>query len=93
MKSIYAAKALLPSGWAANLELMTDNGRAAAIATNFTHPVPEWESHAILLPAMLNFHSHAFQRAMADLTELRGAGEDSGAGAPCRMAIEQCAGR
>ena len=30
-----------------------------------------------LLPAMVNLHSHAFQRAMAGMTEYRSAGQDS----------------
>ncbi|NTF91517.1 formimidoylglutamate deiminase [Agrobacterium rhizogenes] len=77
MKSIYAAKALLPSGWAENVELTIDAGRIAAVSTNVARPMPEGEAHAILLPAMPNLHSHAFQRAMAGLTELRGPGEDS----------------
>lgn len=32
---------------------------------------------ALTLPGMVNLHSHAFQRAMAGLTERAGAGEDS----------------
>ena len=35
------------------------------------------ERHAILVPAMPNLHSHAFQRGMAGLAETRGPGDDS----------------
>ena len=35
------------------------------------------ERHAIGLPGMGNLHSHAFQRGMAGLAEVRGSGGDS----------------
>ena len=35
------------------------------------------ERHAILVPGMSNVHSHAFQRAMAGLTEMPGPGNDN----------------
>ena len=34
----------------------------------------EDERHAIMMPAAANLHSHAFQRAMAGLAEIRGRG-------------------
>ena len=36
-----------------------------------------WASTAIVIPAMPNLHSHAFQRGMAGLAEVRGASSDS----------------
>ncbi|MEI9931268.1 MAG: hypothetical protein WDM89_12190 [Rhizomicrobium sp.] len=35
------------------------------------------ETHAIAIPGLPNLHSHAFQRAMAGLTETRGPSHDS----------------
>ncbi|MNU66448.1 8-oxoguanine deaminase [compost metagenome] len=35
------------------------------------------ERHSVLVPAMSNLHSHAFQRAMSGLAELRGPTDDS----------------
>lgn len=70
MQIIHAKRALTPSGWVSDLELLIGpEGRIAAVgpvAQTPTHQVP------LLLPAPLNLHSHAFQRAMAGLTEARG---------------------
>ena len=40
-------------------------------------PQPADERHAIVIPAMPNLHSHAFQRGMAGLAETRGPSADS----------------
>jgi len=70
---IFARNALLPDGWAQNIAVDIDNaGRIAGILS--LDDIPD---HAIgmLLPAVSNLHSHAFQRAMAGLTEQRGPGD------------------
>ena len=70
MTLLWAETALTPTGWqqAVRVEIAAD-GRIAAV----TPGAPaEGERHAILLPAPTNLHSHAFQRAMAGLTERRG---------------------
>ena len=70
MTLLWAETALTPAGWqqAVRVEIAAD-GRIAAV----TPGAPaEGERHAILLPAPTNLHSHAFQRAMAGLTERRG---------------------
>ncbi len=56
-----------------------DHARPGTIAGVETGVAPQTgdERHAILLPAMPNLHSHAFQRAMAGLAEVRGSGADS----------------
>lgn len=69
MKIIHAVQALLPDGWAENVSVhIDDQGRIADVAVGGS------DSHrrGILLPAAANLHSHAFQRAMAGLTEKRG---------------------
>ncbi|AEI92801.1 formimidoylglutamate deiminase [Roseobacter litoralis] len=70
MQRIWAEKALLPSGWASNVQVDIDaQGRIGAVQPD----APETGSRvAMLLPAPVNVHSHAFQRAMAGLTERRG---------------------
>lgn len=71
MIMIWAEQALLPSGWATAVRVMIgDNGRIDQIETG----VPRKGDHQVgtLLPAPVNAHSHAFQRAMAGLTERRG---------------------
>ncbi len=70
MKIIWAEQALTAEGWAKDvrLEIGTD-GRIADIQTN---QPPDGHKVGTLLPAPANSHSHAFQRAMAGLTERRG---------------------
>ena len=71
MTVIHAKTALLPDGWAKDVSLTMEDGRIAQVTQAATAsagaPVD------ILLPAPTNLHSHAFQRAMAGLTERRGA--------------------
>ncbi len=69
MTVIWAREALLPKGWATSVRIDIDNGRIAAVTT--ASP-PCGQRCGILLPAPANAHSHAFQRAMAGLTESRG---------------------
>lgn len=71
MTSLFARYALLPNGWAKDVVVtIGDDGRVAGVRDN-----EEAAGHqivGILLPAPVNVHSHAFQRAMAGLTERRG---------------------
>lgn len=76
MSVLHAGQALLPLGWSADVRVVIEDGCIAAVTPN-TPSRPGDETHAILLPAMPNLHSHAFQRAMAGLTELRGPSEDN----------------
>ena len=73
---IHAKSALLPQGWATDVRIHVAEGRIANIETGVS-PVSGDETHAVIVPAMPNLHSHAFQRAMSGLTEMRGLGEDS----------------
>jgi formimidoylglutamate deiminase len=70
MQTIWAETALLPTGWALNVRIdVGADGRIAGVQEN----APEQGTRvAMLLPAPVNVHSHAFQRAMAGLTERRG---------------------
>jgi len=78
MTSIYAKQALLPTGWAENVTVELGNdGRIASVTQGFDANASTAQDSAIhqsgvLLPAPVNAHSHAFQRAMAGLTERRG---------------------
>ncbi len=74
--TLYFDHALLPDGWAKAVRLTISDGRVAAIEADIP-PAPGDERHAVALPGMPNLHSHAFQRAMAGLAELRGPGDDS----------------
>lgn len=74
MTVIHAKTALLPEGWAQDVRVTFDKGR---IATVLPGAEPEGQRVDCLLPAPVNLHSHAFQRAMAGMTESRSAGQDS----------------
>jgi formimidoylglutamate deiminase len=70
MTVLWAERALLPEGWARDVRVqIAPDGRIAAIAAG---AAAEGQRIALLLPAMANVHSHAFQRAMAGLSEARG---------------------
>ncbi|ESY65515.1 N-formimino-L-glutamate deiminase [Mesorhizobium sp. LNHC252B00] len=76
MTDIFAEQALLPNGWHDNVRLSFAKGRITAVEPGATAQAGD-ERHAILLPGMPNLHSHAFQRGMAGLAELRGPSADS----------------
>ena len=70
MQVIHASQVLTPDGWRSDLEVtIGENGRIHQVG-----PISRAATHrsALLLPAPLNLHSHAFQRAMAGLTEAKG---------------------
>jgi len=74
---LFAADALLPTGWARNVLIAWDGaGRITAVtpdAAQGTAPA----APGPLIPGMPNLHSHAFQRAFAGLTEYRAEAQDS----------------
>jgi formiminoglutamate deiminase len=76
MTTLHAAAALLPEGWAENVRIAISGGRVVAVSPGVAAQAGD-QRHAILVPAMPNLHSHAFQRAMAGLAETRGPGADS----------------
>src|SRR6478752_780333 len=76
MIKLHASTALLVDGWHKDVRLTLDGGRITAIETGVAAAADD-ERHAVLLPAMPNLHSHAFQRAMAGMAEVRGPADDS----------------
>ncbi|MEK1862187.1 MAG: formimidoylglutamate deiminase, partial [Rhizobium leguminosarum] len=76
MATLHADTALTPQGWQKDVRLTLEAGRIARVEIG-TSPGPGDERHALLVPAMANLHSHAFQRAMAGLAEVRGPANDS----------------
>ena len=76
MKTLFANQALLSTGWTADVRISMNGGTIATVEAGAA-PTPTDERAAILLPAMPNLHSHAFQRGMAGLAETRGPGDDS----------------
>lgn len=74
--TIHAGSALLPEGWAANVRVVVRDGAIAGVATGAATQAGD-ERCDILVPGMPNLHSHAFQRGMAGLAEVRGSAADS----------------
>ena len=70
METLWAEQALTAEGWRRDVCVEIDgNGRIAAVDAD---SAAQGHRAGILLPAPVNLHSHAFQRAMAGLTEQRG---------------------
>ena len=76
MTKLHARSALLRDGWQENVRITLDAGRVTGIETGVAAEAGD-ERHEVLVPAMPNLHSHAFQRAMAGLAEVRGPANDS----------------
>ncbi|WP_200950944.1 formimidoylglutamate deiminase [Rhizobium sp. Root1220] len=76
MTTLHAGAALLPHGWQTGVRLTLIDGRISRIETDVAAGGTDERYHT-LVPAMGNLHSHAFQRAMAGLAEVRGPANDS----------------
>ena len=74
--SLWFESALLPGGWAQRVRITASAGLVSSVDPE-TDPEDGDERHALGIPGLPNLHSHAFQRAIAGLTERRGPGEDS----------------
>lgn len=74
--TIHAKNALLADGWAQDVRISTSAGAITAVAVG-QRAQPGDESHDVVVPGMPNVHSHAFQRGMAGLAEVRGTAPDS----------------
>ncbi len=64
--------ALLPSGWARNVEIAVDAAGTIVDVRQVLRVDPRERRGAYAVPGMPNLHSHAFQRAMAGHAERRG---------------------
>jgi formimidoylglutamate deiminase len=71
MTRLHFASALLPSGWANDVQVVVTNGTIAGVTAGVA-PDSGDERHQIALPGLASLHSHAFQRGMAGLAETRG---------------------
>lgn len=76
MTRLHFASALLPAGWANDVRVVVTAGAIAAV-TPGAAPAAGDERHHIALPGLASLHSHAFQRGMAGLAELRGSSTDT----------------
>src|SRR5258706_5541106 len=76
MTSLFFYEALLAQGWARDVRVGVDAGLIVSVASGLPAQ-PGDERHRIGLPGISNLHSHAFQRSMAGLAEIRGTTADS----------------
>ena len=75
--SLFTRHALLPGGWRTNVMLAWDADGDLITVEADAPPEPGVAIVDLVLPGMVNLHSHAFQRALAGLTETAGDGPDS----------------
>lgn len=69
-------RALLPSGWTDDVRIAVAGGRICRVAPGIPAE-PGDVRLGVGIPTIGNLHSHAFQRAMAGLTEISGPAGDS----------------
>ncbi|WP_144186931.1 formimidoylglutamate deiminase [Elioraea rosea] len=72
MRTLFAPSALLPDGWAQQVVITLDEAGTFAAISAGASPDGAERLAGPVLPGMTDVHSHAFQRAMAGLTERRG---------------------
>jgi formiminoglutamate deiminase len=75
LTTLWFETALLPTGWVDHVCIRLDGERIAAVEAGVA--VDRAERFGAAVPGLCNLHSHAFQRAMAGLGEVRGPSDDS----------------
>ena len=76
MTRLFAKTALLPDGLAHDVLVEIEGGRISSVVVDASLVAAD-EHYGLLIPAVGNLHSHAFQRAMSGLAERRGQGDDT----------------
>ncbi|SHN84219.1 formimidoylglutamate deiminase [Bradyrhizobium erythrophlei] len=71
MSTLHFGSALLPSGWTDNVQVTVTDATITKVTAG-TAPGAADERHPLAIPGIASLHSHAFQRGMAGLAEMRG---------------------
>src|SRR3954449_10652084 len=71
MFTLHFGSALLPSGWADDVQVVVADGTVAKVTTGVA-PESRDDRHQLAIPGITSLHSHACQRGMAGLAETRG---------------------
>ncbi|MGH6754370.1 MAG: formimidoylglutamate deiminase, partial [Bradyrhizobium sp.] len=71
MSTLHFASALLPSGWADDVQVVVTGGIITRVTAGAA-PAADAERHQLAVSGIASLHSHAFQRGMAGLAEMRG---------------------
>ena len=74
-QTIWFEQALLPNGWAVAVRVGIVDGRIATIERNVA-PQGHDARFVTALPGLVNVHSHAFQRSIRGMAEVRGASDN-----------------
>ncbi len=74
--TLWFDSALLETGWADSVRLTVQGGRIIRVQAGVSRG-PHESADGAALPGLPNLHSHAFQRGMAGLAEVRGPAGDS----------------
>jgi len=77
MSAFFAEVALLPDGWASEVRLEADAAGTLTAVSAGASDAGAVRLAGPVLPGLCNLHCHAFQRALAGLTERRSANADS----------------
>jgi formimidoylglutamate deiminase len=72
MASLHFGSALLPTGWADDVQVTIGGDGIVTRVTPDVAPAPHDERHGLAIPGIASLHSHAFQRGMAGLAEVSG---------------------
>jgi formimidoylglutamate deiminase len=76
--ALFAADALLPHGWARNVQIEWDaSGKLVEVTPDSVPAAGMPHAAGPVIPGLPNLHSHAFQRAFSGLTEYRAEQQDS----------------
>ena len=76
VRSLFAKQALLADGWHHDVRIEIDGGLITRVTPDAPSDGAEIATGEVI-PGMPNLHSHAFQRAMAGLTERSGPSGDN----------------
>src|SRR5258705_2037645 len=71
MSTLHFASALLPSGWADDVQLVVTDGIVTKVTTG-TAPTAHDERHRFAISGIASLHHHAFQRGMAGRSAMTG---------------------
>ena len=74
--TLWFETALTAKGWVERVRVTLAGGRITRLQTGAA-PETGDERHGIAIPGLSNVHSHAFQRGMAGLAEIRGPADDN----------------
>jgi formimidoylglutamate deiminase len=71
MSTLHFGSALLPSGWADDVQVTVTDAVITKVTAGTALEAAD-ERHQLAIPGIASLHSHAFQRGMAGLAEMRG---------------------